>query len=196
MTTRAPTAKISSPRALSREQVLARLFTLFRHSGFEGVSLSDIAAATGLGKSSLYHHFPGGKTDMAEAVLAFAGQWTQANVLAPLLRDRPRADRIDGMITGVRRLYQDGDQPCIVASMLVGGRGTPIEATVSDLLRGWIDTLARALVETGAAEDTARAAATDAVVRIQGSLIVARALSDTAAFESALARARTDLLAA
>ena len=54
------------PAALaSREVVLERLLATFRDQGYDGASLAELSAATGLGKSSLYHHFPGGKVDMA-----------------------------------------------------------------------------------------------------------------------------------
>ncbi|TGQ06111.1 helix-turn-helix domain-containing protein, partial [Mesorhizobium sp. M00.F.Ca.ET.217.01.1.1] len=40
---------------------------VFREHGYEGASLALIGAATGLGKGSLYHFFPGGKEEMARA---------------------------------------------------------------------------------------------------------------------------------
>jgi AcrR family transcriptional regulator len=42
------------------------LLKLFRQFGYDGVTLSKISQATGLGKASLYHYFPGGKAEMAE----------------------------------------------------------------------------------------------------------------------------------
>ena len=43
---------------------------VFRAHGYEGATLSVITEATGLGKGSLYHFFPGGKEELAAAVLA------------------------------------------------------------------------------------------------------------------------------
>lgn len=60
------------PAALNEKEkaeILDRLFVVFRDRGYEGSSLADLSQATGLGKSSLYHHFPRGKEQMAEAVL-------------------------------------------------------------------------------------------------------------------------------
>ena len=53
---------------MSRETHLPTLFQLFRQHGYDGVSLAKIAAATELGKASLYHHFPGGKAEMMAAI--------------------------------------------------------------------------------------------------------------------------------
>lgn len=52
----------------SREKILDIAETFFRENGIHGVSLSDVAAAVGIRKSSLYHHFPGGKADLYVAV--------------------------------------------------------------------------------------------------------------------------------
>ena len=54
---------------LSKPEMLDRLMNLFRDKGFDGASLADISTATGLGKSSLYHHFPNGKEEIARQVL-------------------------------------------------------------------------------------------------------------------------------
>ncbi len=50
---------------LPREEVLDRLAAAFRRDGYDGASIARLSAATGLGKASLYHYFPGGKQDMA-----------------------------------------------------------------------------------------------------------------------------------
>src|SRR3546814_12698907 len=73
------------PAALiTREEAHARLGTLFRPHGYEGTSLSVITAATGLGKGSLYNYFPGGKDEMAAAVLAHVDDWFEREIYAPL----------------------------------------------------------------------------------------------------------------
>src|SRR5262245_15951748 len=99
-----------------RDAVVAQLFEMFRRSGFEGVSISDVSEATGLGKSSLYHHFPGGKADMAAAVLEFARMWLEAEVVAPLAAEGTRAVRIDRMLAALDTLYGGGSKPCLLAS--------------------------------------------------------------------------------
>lgn len=49
-----------------REQILRHAFDLISVSGFNAVSLADVAAASGIQKSSVLHHFP----SMAELLLA------------------------------------------------------------------------------------------------------------------------------
>ena len=64
----------------SRDEVVDRLLTAFRRKGYDGASLADLSAATGLGRSSLYHYFPGGKEEMARAVLDRADAWPRGAV--------------------------------------------------------------------------------------------------------------------
>lgn len=52
-----------------RDALLEQLVVVFRERGYEGATLVQLAAATGLGKASLYHHFPGGKAEMAAVLL-------------------------------------------------------------------------------------------------------------------------------
>lgn len=181
---------------LTRDEIIDRLFELFRQGGFEGVSLADIGRATGLNKSSLYHHFPGGKADMADAVIERARAWAGAAVVEPLAGPGPREARIDAMLEAVEALYQGGRRPCLIASMLIGPPGTGVAAAVGSIVRDWLDALTTALVETGAEPDAAKEAATDALARLQGALVLARALGDREPFEKALAAVRRDLLAA
>ena len=56
-----------------RSAAIPALAEAFREHGFEGASLAQLCEATGLGKGSLYHFFPGGKDEMAEVVAAIQG---------------------------------------------------------------------------------------------------------------------------
>ncbi len=186
--------KDSQPAPNSREEIVIRLFELFRHAGYEGVSIGEISQATGLGRSSLYHYFPGGKADMANVVVGFARVWVATNMLAPLREAAPLETRIDAMLAAVRGLYRGGAAPCLVASMLLSRGRDPVDADVGALIRDWIDALAAALASDGLAPAAAAERATAAIITIEGALIVARAAERLDIFEAALAQARKALL--
>ena len=71
---------MSAPQ-VAKDEIVDRLFAVFRDRGFEGASLADLSRATGLGKSSLYHHFPEGKEQMAQAVLERATAVIDSEIL-------------------------------------------------------------------------------------------------------------------
>lgn len=177
---------------MPREQIVAALFDLFREAGFDGVSISDVSRATGLGKSSLYHHFPGGKEDMAAAVMAVVEAWLAERIEGPLAAG-DRTQRIDAMLAAVEALFDGGTRPCIMASLLVGHPTGGLVKRLGSVLGRWIGALAGALEATGDAPEAARRKATAALVRIEGALIVARALGSEQPFREALSEVRADL---
>ena len=180
--------------AHSREDIILSLFGLFRRAGYEGVSLSDISEATGLGKSSLYHHFPGGKPDMAAAVIAFVRDWMNAHLFAMLEGKGAFAARVDAMLAATSEMYEGGKAPCIIASMMIARGGDPVSAEIGRLLGEWIKTLAAALRAQGASARDAEERATTAIIMIEGALIVARATGRAKIFQDALKQTRALLL--
>lgn len=171
-----------------RAEIIAALAEVFREHGFDGASLALIGRATGLGKGSLYHFFPGGKEEMAAAVLAEIDLWFQAHVFT-LLRDAPdpRA-AIREMLGAVDHYFRSGRRVCLVGAFALGDARDRFTSQVRGYFAAWRDSLADALTRTGHAPETARALAEDAVGGIQGALVLARALNDQLAFARALAR--------
>ena len=80
--------------AKKKAEIVDRLFVVFQDHGYEGASLADLSRATGLGKSSLYHHFPGGKEQMAEAVLGKGKAFMQTAVADVAKSSEPLKGRI------------------------------------------------------------------------------------------------------
>ncbi|NND49803.1 MAG: TetR/AcrR family transcriptional regulator, partial [Rhizobiales bacterium] len=74
---------------LKSRTITGRLVDIFRREGFDGASLTILAKGTGLGRASFYHHFPGGKSDMARAAYERASRDFTKAVLAPLAGSSP-----------------------------------------------------------------------------------------------------------
>lgn len=178
-----------------KDEVIIQLLKVFRQHGYEGATLTQLSQATGLGKASLYHHFPRGKEEMAAAVLSHANDRMAANIIAPLQdRESSAALRIDAMITKVNELYSCGQQPCLLAVLALGESQELFQAQIQQALKLWIDTLADVLLDAGLDKQVARTRAEDAVIKIQGALIVARGLKDVAPFERVLQHLPEELL--
>jgi len=54
---------------LDRETILDAALRVFARVGFRKASISDIVAPLGVGKTAIYHHFPGGKNEIIDACL-------------------------------------------------------------------------------------------------------------------------------
>lgn len=178
-----------------RGDVIPVLAEVFRTHGFEGASLSIIGEKTGLGRSSLYHFFPGGKDEMAAAVLAEIDDWFEVNVYRPLREaDDPRK-AIEEMCRSVREYFRSGRRVCLVGVFALDAVRDRFSVRIRGYFQGWAAALAAALQRLGHDATTAAGLAEEAVLAIQGALVLARALDDPDVFERALARAEERLLA-
>jgi len=173
---------------MSKVDAIAQILKVFRQYGYEGTTLSRLSKATGLGKASLYHYFPNGKEEMAQAVLDFVDEWMKVNILIPLQGSGTPSDRIQKMSENVDRLYCGGAQTCILAVLSLGEAKDLFNAQIQQALKSWIETLAKVLMEASIEPKLARQKAEDAIIQIQGSLVLARGMDDTAPFQRVLKR--------
>ena len=56
-----------------RGAIVRAAATLFRRNGFAATGINEIVEVSGAPKGSLYHYFPDGKDQIAEAAIRFAG---------------------------------------------------------------------------------------------------------------------------
>jgi TetR/AcrR family transcriptional regulator, lmrAB and yxaGH operons repressor len=169
------------------------LLQLFRQYGYDGATLSKISEATGLGRASLYHHFPGGKDEMVEAVLDYLQDWLTQNILQPLASEGDPVVRLQHMCDRLIDLYEGGKQPCVFAILLLGSARDVFHANVKGLFCGWIDAIAAVLVETGMDSGLAQQRGEDAAIAVQGALILSQALDDPSPFLRVMQQLPTQL---
>lgn len=176
-------------------ELVDRLTDVFRKHGFEGASLTRISEATGLKRASLYHRFPGGKAEMAEAVLSRADDWLIEHALSPLQGPGAPADRVRIMTGALSEFYGEGRHSCLLDAFSLGGENPEIREHVRASMVAWTGALAAVALEVGVEEAEAHARAQDVIASIQGTLVLSRATGDPTAFQRALRRIPDDLLA-
>lgn len=179
---------------MSKEDAIAQLVPVFRRYGYEGTTLVRLSKATGLGKASLYHYFPGGKEEMAGAVLAHTRKVCEQTILDPLQAPQTPRDRLQGMVASIREFYRSGREPCLLAVLSLGEGDDLFGETIQDSIRRWIGAIAVVLEEAGIEPERARERAEDAIVEIQGALVLVRILGQTDPFERILKRLPEQLL--
>jgi len=180
---------------ISRDEVLNRLAAAFRQDGYDGASISRLSKSTGLGKASLYHYFPGGKIEMAAAVLEHLGARFDKLILAPLRSSALPEERLNRMILGLSEFYRQGESACVVELFAIGELQSSLGSALDTVLAGWIDTLASVLEAAGQPAARARSRAEDAVIAVEGALVVGRARRSVEPFQRTLAEMPGRLLA-
>jgi len=172
---------------IPKEEVLDRLTAAFRQHGFDGASIARLSEATGLGKASLYHYFKGGKQEMAEAVMAHVGGSFSELVLDPLRRDAAPAQRLNQMILGLNEFYHRGNASCILDLFGIGSAGELFRLQLKGSIDRFRNAIARTLEDAGLDQTIATNRAEDAVVAIQGALVISRATDSRDAFQRVIA---------
>ncbi|MFT4569400.1 MAG: TetR/AcrR family transcriptional repressor of lmrAB and yxaGH operons [Hyphomicrobiaceae bacterium] len=180
---------------ISREEILNRLTGAFREFGYHGATINELSAATGLGKASLYHSFKGGKQEMAEAVLDHVAVRFDEAVLAPLRNRGPVRERLTRMVLALGEFYHGGESSCVYELFSVGATGGAFQDRLIRAFAVFSEHLASVAIEAGIDDDTAKRRANEAVIAVQGALVVARGTGDADVFQQTLAALPGRLLA-
>jgi AcrR family transcriptional regulator len=168
--------------------LLERLTRVFQDHGYEGASLTRISESTRLEKASLYHRFPRGKDQMAEAVIAHVGEHLVKDVLAPLRQAGSARKRVRETARRLQEFYEDGQRSCLLETLSLSGGGSTLHELVSVTYAGWRDAFAAVAREAGLGSRLARKRAEEAIIGIHGSLVLARAIGDRKPFARTVAR--------
>ena len=171
--------------APDRDQLLAMVAEVFREHGYEGASIALIGAATGLGKGSLYHFFPGGKEQLGEEVIRTSGL---AYIALFDLFIAPAEDLVSGIeaffAAGIATLeatdYVEGC-PIATVALEVASTNEPLRQATADVFTAWIDAGTEKFAKFGLGHEAARTLTITAVNNLEGAFVLCRSLRDTEA---------------
>jgi AcrR family transcriptional regulator len=172
---------------MTKDQAVDSLFATFRDLGYGGATLSELSRGTGLGRSSLYHHFPGGKEDMAAAVMTRAEAFLREKLTVAAAGEGSPQARLAVILAALDALYAGGKNPCVLASFAQGEARTLFQRELMALFDLWIEGFAALAREAGVPARQARERAEDAVAALEGALILSAGLNDITPFRRRLA---------
>lgn len=170
-----------------KADLLPALGECFRDHGYEGASLARITEATGLGKGSLYHFFPGGKEEMLSTVLAEIDGWFEREVFAPLRTGQPGGAL--AMIDAVDAYFHSGRRVCLLGALALTDSRDRFAQAIKSYFERWVAALAQSLGES----DDQQREAEEIVAVIQGAILLSRALNDPGVFTRSMDQLRRRL---
>jgi len=179
---------------ISKDEVLARLMATFRADGYDGASLAELSQRTGLGKSSLYHYFPGGKAEMATAVLVHL-EGVLREAFGAALSCKTPAAQLARLLDGVDVFYAGGKSACILERLAASVDRARFKKPLTRAFDGFVGAFLEIGRGAGLSESVARARAEGAVVRIEGALVLVAATGDSGVFARTLNEIRATFLA-
>lgn len=169
-----------------RTPLLEAAGLLLRRQGYAATPTGEILKAAGATNGSLYHHFPGGKEELARTALEEAGAAID-RLLRGALRGAPTVTAalegwVDALVAALEADPRDGCPvaPTAVEAVAAGG---PLQATAAGAFARWTATLTAALEpELGAEPAAARARVL--LSAIEGALLLDRTAGGTAHLRS------------
>ena len=167
----------------ARQRMVTGAVRLLAQRGLQATSFSEVLAATGTPRGSIYHHFPEGKDQLVtEAVDLAAGH---AVALLETVAGRP-ADEVTAFFLGMWRdvlVRSDLDAGCAVLAVTVAADSPALLEHTASAFRSWRVRLAQLLEQGGLrSSDAARFAAT-LIAASEGAVVLARAEQDLEPFD-------------
>jgi TetR/AcrR family transcriptional repressor of lmrAB and yxaGH operons len=182
----------------ARTALVATMARLLREQGYSATGLAQVLAESGVSNGSLYHHFPGGLEELAEAALEESGE-TVAAALRLTLESAPSAQA--GLATFIDIAADpDADGTCPGCPIAPTALEAPIisprlRATATRCFESWEGLIAARLRSDGWPEAAVTETASSALALIEGALLLARVSGDSRHLTNAK-RATAALLAA
>lgn len=184
--------RVARPREFDEEEVLDRALATFWEHGYEGTSIDDLVAATGLGRASLYGALGDKERIFGRAVERYCARMGDAvDALGHEPSARVALGRFLRMLV-TKSWPKSGPRGCFLLSTAVGGDAPPAArdayAEYTDRLEQALFALVRRGQESG---EFTRAAAPEAMghtlaVLLQGVAAGARAGRNKAQLEAAI----------
>jgi AcrR family transcriptional regulator len=166
----------------SRDRMVRSAAFLFREHGYTGTGFRDVIAHSGAPRGSIYHHFPGGKVQLAVEAVRYAGEFV-ATGCETATRDGDPIGAVYAFVGWWRRVLEKSDfrAGCpIVAVTVESHEESPQLATAAaQAFQRWQDALAEGLRGAGVPDQRAGRLATLIVSAVEGATILCRARHDT-----------------
>lgn len=169
----------------TRERFVTETASLMRTQGYAATGVQQIVAAAKAPFGSLYHHFPGGKVDLAAEAIRTAG--AAYVVLVPAVFDAAPdlATGIRGFFaTAAERLAASGyTEGCPIATVALEMASTNevLRQATADVFDGWLDYGAGYFAERGLPAPLARRLCLALVTALEGAFVLDQATRRTEA---------------
>lgn len=172
----------------TRTRIITATNELFRRQGYHGTSLSQISLASAATIGSIYHFFPGGKSELTAAVIestaAAYRELFESIVGAAADPVSGFADFFDG---GAAILEESGFlDPCPIGTIAreVASTDEELRRAAASAFSSWTDAGERIFARAGVPADEAADLAIFVVAAIEGAFILSRTHRSAEMFEA------------
>jgi TetR/AcrR family transcriptional regulator, lmrAB and yxaGH operons repressor len=161
-------------RSNTRRKMIAGAALAIGTRGVGAMSLRDLAREAGVPLGSTYHHFPGGKAQLAEEAVSSVGRKVARLV------DKARAEGIEAALSAFARVWReqlvetDFRTGCPVLAVATGD-DPELTETARAIFASWQDLMVDGLVADGVPAERAPGLARMIIASLEGAVAVCRA---------------------
>jgi AcrR family transcriptional regulator len=173
----------------TKERILDSSGELFRRQGYMGTGVKQILAEAGAPFGSLYHFFPGGKSELGAETIRRSG------FLYGLLLGEYAGPEVD-LPTGIRAFFAGAAEtlretdyadacPIATVALEVSSADEELRRACAEVFEAWIAGGTERFVLAGIDRDTARVLVIQMITGLEGAFVLSRALRSTEPVERA-----------
>lgn len=163
----------------TRQRILTATAELFRRQGYNGTGMKQVTEAASAPFGSLYHHFPGGKEELGEAVIRTSGQAYRE--LFELVYDAAPdpATAITDFFDGAALVLEETEYldacPIGTVALEVASTNDRLRHATHAVFTSWVDVVTTRFQAAGIAADRAQELAVALVAGVEGGFMLSRA---------------------
>lgn len=173
----------------TRERILDASTELFRRQGYAGTGLKAVVERAGAPFGSLYHHFPGGKDQLAAETIRRAGAEYQAMVGEILLAAPDPVTAVRDAFLGAGETLRRTDWadacPIETVALEVASTNDALRQATAEVFDAWAAAASAFLVAAGIDDVEARRLGLTFLAVLEGAFVLDRASRTTDALDAA-----------
>jgi TetR/AcrR family transcriptional regulator, lmrAB and yxaGH operons repressor len=187
--TRLKDARVVEPRRRDgRKRLLDGARRLLAEKGYAGMELRDVAERGDAPRGSIYHHFPGGKAQLAAEAAELEGNEIRA-AIERSLEERGLGETLTTFGEMFRQRIEDHPERLgcpVAAAALARSEDPALAAAATAAFHSWEKPIAERLQEEGIGRGRAETFAGLVVSTVEGALLRARAAGSQDPLDSAI----------
>jgi TetR/AcrR family transcriptional repressor of lmrAB and yxaGH operons len=169
--------------AKHKDMIVRTAMRLFREQGYASTGLQQILAESGAPKGSLYHYFPGGKEELAEAAVRLAGTLIAEMLMGHAERCKTSAAFVRAYCATMADWMEQSEfrSGCPIATTMLetAPNSRTLTAAGNEAIDRWIAIIATVFERDGRSKAQSRAKAQTLIASIEGALLLARIRQST-----------------
>lgn len=166
-----------------KRKIIEILLPILINKGYSEMTISCISKAIGMQKSSIYHFFPGGKSQIGLEIILFVDDLLSQELFHCLRRGYKNPVTILHKALDILcEFYKQGNHSCVINIISTIDHEPKIKKACNNLLQKLITIFTTILMKFNLNHEEAQQKSIEIITLIQGSLIISHATNQNSFF--------------